>query len=426
MKFNIQNPFKPSPPKSLDELKHIQEQQKELLKDDLDYADDCQAALTDEKLPWANSILYLFLGFIFIFLVWAYFDEIDTRTQGTGQVIPSKNIQLIQSLEGGIIAEILVKEGDIVKKNDVLVKMDDTIFKASYKENLARYDALQVRLARLTAESENQTTIDFPPELIKSNPKLVKDETALFQSRVDDFHTTVAHLKENLDLAQQELHIKEPLVKEGVISQVELLTVKRTVVTLQGQLEDVQSKYYKDTLEELTKTKAELGVLEESIRGYKDRLNRTVIRSPVYGTVKNILVNTIGGVVRPGENIMEIVPLDDTLLIKTRISPKDIGFIHPGQKAVVKFTAYDFSIYGGLDGVVENISADTIYDEKLRETFYEVKIRTHKNYLGPEWNPLPIIPGMIAEVSIITGKKTLLQYLLKPILRAKENAMSER
>jgi adhesin transport system membrane fusion protein len=258
---------------------------------------------------------------------------------------------------------------------------------------------------------------------------LLKLNKIFFSKNRSNIKSITDHLRQNLELAQEELKIKEPLATEGIISQVELLAVKRNVVTLSGQLEDAKSNYLKEASSQMTQAKEDLESLEEAIRGYEDRVLRATIRSPVHGTVKNILVNTVGGVVRPGENIMEIVPLDDTLIIKTKISPKDIGFIHPGQKATVKFTAYDYAIYGGLDGVVETISADTITDprgeSKGESSYYEVRIRTFKNYLGHEWAPMPIIPGMVADVSIVTGERSILGYIIKPIIRG-QSVFSER
>lgn len=425
------NPFTPRPEQkhTPEEVAAILKKQKELMRDDLNYVEDCKAALMDEKLSWANGILYLLCAFIVGFLIWSGLTKIDIRTKGMGQVISSKSEQLIASLEGGIISEILVSVGDVVQKGDVLVRINDTIFNASYKENQAKYYTLTAKIARLNAEIEGKDTVQFPPEVSQRYPDIVKTEMELFHKDRINIKNIMEHIQQNLELAQEELKIKEPLATEGIISQVELLAVKRNVVTLAGQLEDAKSNYIKEASTQLAQAKEDLQSLEESIRGYEDRVLRATIRSPVHGTVKNILVNTVGGVVRPGENIMQIVPLDDTLIIKAKISPKDIGFIHPGQKAIVKFTAYDYAIYGGLDGVVETISADTITDTrpdgKGESSYYEVRIRTFKNYLGPEWAPLPIIPGMVADVSIITGKRTILGYIIKPLIRG-QNAFSER
>ncbi len=274
MKLNL-NPFK-SEPRSQEEIKELQEKQKELFKDDLDYVEDCKAALIDEKLPWANRILYLFLFFIIVFFLWAGFAKIDTRAQGLGQVIPSKNIQEIQSLEGGLLSEILVKVGDVVQKGDVLIRIDDTIFNSSYKENLSKYDVYLAKISRLTAEAANKDNFDVPPGLEQRRPDIVAKERQLFHERRDDLKTSVARFEENLSLAQQELDIKAPLAKDGVISQVELLAAKRTVNSLQSDLENAKSTYYKQTLEELTKSKAEFDGLQESIRAFHRRLGAFV------------------------------------------------------------------------------------------------------------------------------------------------------
>ncbi|CZH47074.1 Hemolysin secretion protein D%2C chromosomal [Legionella pneumophila] len=375
---------------------------------------------THSSKTFTHIILWTSLLFFIVATIWANYAILDEVTTGQGKVIPSSEVQVIQNLEGGIIQNIFVKEGQIVKKDQILMQIDNTRFMASYAEAEKKIDALEIEIIRLNAEISDTKPV-FPDKFIKTYPHLVQDQLSLYESRMRELN----QLKKSLELAQKELDLTRPLLKGGSVSEVEVIRLERSVSEIKGNIE----KFKSEELDKLNKARSELFALIEANKADKDRLTRTTVRSPVYGIVKQIKMNTIGGVVQPGSDLLEIVPLDDTLLIEAKIRPSDIGFIHPGQKAMVKITAYDFSIYGGLDGVVEHISADTIFDEKTdkkEESFYIVKVRTDKNYLGTEKKPLPIIPGMQASVDILTGQKSVLQYLLKPIIKAKQSALRER
>ncbi|HAT1726068.1 TPA: HlyD family type I secretion periplasmic adaptor subunit [Legionella pneumophila] len=375
---------------------------------------------THSSKTFTHIILWTSLLFFVVAIIWANYAILDEVTTGQGKVIPSSEVQVIQNLEGGIIKNIFVKEGQIVKKDQILMQIDNTRFMASYAEAEKKIDALEIEVIRLNAQISKTKPV-FPEKFTKSYPRLVQDQLSLYESRMRELN----QLETALELAQKELNLTRPLLKGGSVSEVEVIRLERTVSEIKGNIE----KFKSEELDKLNKARTELFALIEANKADKDRLTRTTVRSPVYGIVKQIKMKTIGGVVQPGSDLLEIVPLDDALLIEAKIRPSDIGFIHPGQKAMVKITAYDFSIYGGLDGVVEHISADTIVDEetdKKEESYYIVKVRTEKNYLGTAKNPLPIIPGMQATVDILTGQKSVLQYLLKPILKAKQSALRER
>jgi len=378
--------------------------------EDMEYMSDTSAAILQETPRGGRSILMIAVLFFAVMILWASLAQLDEITRGSGKVIPSTQVQVIQNLEGGILEEIFVREGEVVAKGQIIVQLDETRFASSQKENRLKYLALKAKAARLKAEAENSKFV--PPEDVqKEMPELVEKEKALYESRRSQ------HIRE-LSLAQKELNMTRPLVAEGAISEVE-------VIRLERQVNEIRGKFRNDARTELNTVNAEVGALEEFSKAAEDRVRRTRVRSPVKGTIKQLKVTTVGGVLQPGQEIAEVVPLEDTLLVEAKVRPSDIAFLHPGQKAVVKFSAYDFAIYGGLDGKVEHISADTIVDEE-GESFYLVKVRTDQNYLGSESDPLPIIPGMTAGVDVLTGKKSVLTYLLKPVLRAKQRALTER
>ncbi|KTD62710.1 HlyD family type I secretion periplasmic adaptor subunit [Legionella shakespearei] len=368
---------------------------------------------------FAHIILWASALFIVVAILWANYAILDEVTSGQGKVIPSSQIQVIQNLEGGIIKQIFVKEGEIVKKGQILMQIDNTRFMSSYSEAEKKINALQLEIIRLNAEINNTPPV-FPEELKKNQPNLVSDQMSLYQSRMNELN----QLKISLELAEKELNMTRPLLKNGSVSPVEVIRLDRTVSEIKGNID----KFKSDELDKLNKARGDLSALMEANKADKDRLARTTVKSPVYGIIKQIKATTIGGVVQPGNDIIEIVPLEDTLLIEAKIRPSDIGFIHAGQKAMVKITAYDFSIYGGLEGEVEQISADTIVDEtdKKNESFYVIRVRTYQNHLGTKAKPLPIIPGMLATVDILTGEKSVLEYILKPIIKAKQSALRER
>jgi adhesin transport system membrane fusion protein len=384
-----------------------------------------QAEVADRNGPFARLTLYVIALTVVAALVWAYFAAIDEVTVGLGKVIPSSQVQIIQNLEGGILAEMKVKEGDIVQQDQVLLRIDDTRHNSSYREGRSRYLALLAANLRLKAETEGNRLI-FPREIEREAPDLVRYETNLYHSRVNALEAGLSSLRQSLQLTNDELRIMEPLVAKGATSEVEVLRLRRQVNDIKGSIDDKRNKFRADALTELNKIKADLESLKESNVANSDRVARTVVRAPMHGIVKKVNVTTIGGIIQPGMDILEVVPIENNLLVEAQVKPSDIAFLKPGQPAMVKITAYDFSIYGGLPATLEQISADTITDDKKNESYYKIQVRTQTNFLGTADKPLPIIPGMVASVEIMTGKKTVMDYLLKPFLKARDNALRER
>jgi multidrug efflux pump subunit AcrA (membrane-fusion protein) len=392
---------------------------------DREFMSDARAAVMRDARPLTLAVLYCTAIFLVIAVGWASWATLDEVVVGTGKVIPSSQIQVIQNLEGGILAELTVAEGQVVNKDQVLLRIDDTRFTSSYREAQVKRLALLASIARLTAETQG-TPLSFPREVVKASPHLVRSETALYQSRRRAVNETVAGLKRSYELASRELKMSESLVPMGAISEVEILRLRRQVNELQTNIDERTNRYRAEAGEELAKNASELATLDESTVAMEDRVKRTVVRSPVRGIVKKLNFTTPGAVLQPGAPIMEIVPLEDTLLVEAQVRPDDIAFIHPGQAATVKLTAYDFSIYGGLKGNVELVSADSMLDDKKGVTYYKVLARTQSATLDFHGKALPIIPGMTAQVDILTGRKTVLDYLLKPVLKTRERAMRER
>ncbi len=425
-----------------------------------------------------TKVLNMFFAIIIFFVgafIWAYFSEIDELTRGEGTVIPSEKIKTVQSLDGGLISEILIKEGSIVKEGEPLMRIDTTRFEASLEENKQTYYHLLVTKNRL--ELESTINLDQPIPEIKYDDSILQNakvfamnDRTLFTSRIEELKSTIQtykiqlkqkeeeinelssksrQLKISIDLVREESQTMEQLVERKSKSKVDLLKIKKELAQLEGDLQNIyasipRAKYeieeaknkivekmntFKaEASNELQKINTEIKKYESKLVAEEDKLDKTVLISPVNGIVKQIYVNTIGGVVKSGMDLIEIVPLSDILLIEAKIDPKDIAFINPNQKAIVKVTAYDFSIYGSLEGKIEEISADSIVDknDKNQKTYYKVMIKTEKNYLEKDKQKLPIIPGMITSVDIITGKKSILDFLLKPILKTKANALHER
>ena len=405
------------------------------------------------------------------FLVWAYFADLDQITRGEGKVIPSSQTQVIQSLDGGTLSEMRVREGDVVEKDQVVVVIDNTTAKYSLSELQQRYYIASAAIARLQAEIggvETPDDIKFPADVVQEAPDKVTAEKNQFIIWKTQLHSQLATLQDQadgkrqdiqaintkisqsraaLDVAQQQLAILGPAVAAGAASKVDLLKAQQEAQQYRGDianaqaslpgaqsaLREAQSKAQEtvatanaQAAEELAKQQADLATVTESMKEASAKVGRTELKSPVKGTVKEIKTRTIGGVIQPAQDIMEIVPIEDTLLIEAQIRPQDRGFIAPNQKAKVKITAYDYSIYGGLDAVLEQISADVIEDDK-KQSFFRVRLRTDKNFLiGKQGEQLPIIPGMTATVDILTGHKTVLSYLLKPIIKARETGLTER
>ncbi|MHA6572538.1 HlyD family type I secretion periplasmic adaptor subunit [Pseudomonas yamanorum] len=436
-------------------------------------------SLQDQPLPEVNKALiedaprvirltiWAIIAF-FLFLVgWAYFSSIDEVTRGDGKAIPSSKLQKIQNLEGGIVAELYVKEGQIVEAGAPLIRLDDTRFVSNAGETEALRLSMLLRVERLSAQVDDRP-LNIPDDVLKAAPSQAASERSLYDSRRQQLKDEVGGLQEQLvqrqqelrefsskqgqyrnqlSLQRQEINMSEPLVAQGAVSPVEVLRLKRAEMETRGQLDattlaipraesaikevqrkidETRGKFRSEALTQLNEARTELNKAASTGKALEDRVSRTLVTSPVRGIVKQLLVNTVGGVIQPGSDMVEIVPLDDTLLVEAKIRPQDIAFLHPGQEAVVKFTAYDYTIYGGLKAKLERIGADTITDEDKKTTYYMITLRTDRSHLGTDEKPLIIIPGMVASVDIITGKKSILSYLLKPILRARAEALHER
>ncbi|MIL09097.1 HlyD family type I secretion periplasmic adaptor subunit [Salmonella enterica subsp. enterica] len=373
----------------------------------------------------AGRVTLLVAGFFVVLGAWAYVAALDEVSSGQGRVVPTTREQIIQSLEGGILTQLNVRQDDIVEPGQVLAQLDPTLTEATFGEAAAKYRAALASASRLDAEV-NQTTLKFPAEL-DAFAELKATETALYQSRQASLNESIALIDESLTIIEKELEISQGLGKIGAASRAEILRLQRQKVDLLLKKATLKSDYVVQAREELSKANADVKSLSSVIKGRSDSLSRLTFRSPVKGIVKSVEVSTIGGVIAPGGALMEIVPLDDTLLIEARMSPRDIAFIHPDQRATVKITAYDYSVYGGLEGKVASISPDTIRDEVKPEVYYyRVFVKTESDALiNKAGQRFPIVPGMVAVVDVHTGSKTVLEYLLKPINRARE-ALRER
>lgn len=366
-----------------------------------------------------SVLLFILLG------VWAWFGTLDEVSTGTGKVVPSSREQILQSLDGGIVTEVLVHEGDKVQAGQIVARLDPTRSESNVGESAARYRASLASSVRLNAEVSDLPLV-FPDSL-KAWPDLTASEMRLYKSRRAQLNDSTADIQDALVSVNKELAITQRLAKSGAASNVEVLRLQRQKSDLQLKITDLRSQYYVQAREALSKANAEVDMLSAIIKGREDSVSRMTVRSPMRGIVKNIQVTTIGGVIPPNGEMMEIVPIDDHLLIEARLSPRDIAFIHPGQRALVKVTAYDYAIYGGLEGEVETISPDTIQDKVKPEiVYYRVFIRTQQDYLANKaGHHFSISPGMVATVDIKTGQKTIVDYLIKPFNRARE-ALRER
>jgi adhesin transport system membrane fusion protein len=396
-------------------------------------------------------------------IVWAGLAKVDEVTRGDARVVPSKQLQQIQSLDGGVVAEILTREGDVVEPGQLLLRIDETRATSGVRESAAQGFALGARQARLRALAEG-SPFRPPATSDATEERIVLEERRLYETRVSELNTMIAINQQQLqqrqqelgeararkssaeralDLGQQELAKTKPLLASGAVSEVDILRLERDVAKSRGESEQATAQiarvqaaigeaqrkiteteitFRNEARKEMAEVMGKLSALTEGAVALADKVDKSQIKSPVRGRVQRLYANTVGGVVQPGKDIVEIVPLDDTLVLEARVAPKDIAFIHPGQAATVKFTAYDFSIYGGMTAEVENISPDTVTDER-GNSFYLVRVRTRASSFGDK---LPIIPGMTAEVDILTGSKTVLAYLLKPVLKAHAYALSER
>lgn len=425
---------------------------------------DAHQAIGQQTARGSRLLLWVSLLALIALIVWAALGSIDEVVRGEGKVVPSRQVQIIQSLDGGIVDQILVKPGQSVEVGEVLLRIDPTRYSSSLGENHAEFMALTAKAARLEALATGDV-FKAPEDILAESPQIVEMERRVWESRTQELNAAVKQAQDQLKQRQQELRetqanrdqaasgcsltsrelqVTRPLLKSGAVSEVDLLRLQREVARYCGEakaagaqidrihaaIQEAESKIEESELTirnqarvELSEVRSKLSTLHQGQLALVDRVKLAEVRSPVRGTIKTLMANTVGGVVQPGKDILEIVPTDDSLLLEVRINPRDIGFLHPGQRAEVKFTAYDFSIYGGLSGEVEQIGADTITDEK-GNSFYIVKVRTERAYVGDDARP--ILPGMVAEVHILTGKRTVMQYLLKPVLRAKSNAFTER
>lgn len=414
--------------------------------------------------PLRARVLIRSLGVVLVvFVLWMALAQVDEITKGEGKVVPSQQLQVLQSLDGGIVSEIKTHEGQIVNAGQVLLRIDPIRFASSAGESRSQYLSLLSKAARLRALAEGKPFIP-PVEAVKEDPKTVEEELRLFETATSGLDALLSISRQQLaqrhqelaesrakriqaaqayDLTAKELAVTKPFINSGAVSEVELLRLERDVSRFRGErdmasaqisraqsaiaeanrkVQEVELNFRNEARKELADTQAKLNALSAGSAGLQDKIKHSELRSPVRGTIKRLLVNTVGGVAQPGKDVIEIVPLEDNLLLEAKVMPKDIAFLRPGQHAVVKFTAYDFSVYGGLSATLENIGADSVTDER-GNTFYIVRVRTYKSQLG---EGLPIIPGMVAQVDIITGKKSILSYLLKPIIRAKQAALTER
>jgi adhesin transport system membrane fusion protein len=429
----------------------------------LDWASDADWAQLQQEPLRARKLLRMAAVLLVLLIIWAAFAEIDTVTRGEARVIPTRQVQIMQSVDGGVVEAIAVKEGDVVQAGQLLLRVDPTRFTSNLQESRVSQLALEAKVARLDALTRG-TPFKPSAKLLKEVPDVVAQEGRLYASRLAEMRaqTNIAEnqlaqrrqelnevkarleqAERGLELATRELNATRPMLRTGAVSEVEVLRLEREVTRLRGdreqataqiarvqsaileatrKIEEVQLTARNEMSRELSDTMGKLASQTEGGVALADKVKHADIKSPVRGTVKRLLVNTVGGVVQPGKEVIEIVPLDDALVLEVQITPRDIAFLHPGQSAMVKFTAYDFAVYGGLEADLINIAPDSVLDDK-GNAFYHVRVRTRKTSLGPD---LPIIPGMVAQVDIMTGKKTILSYLLKPILRAKSNALTER
>lgn len=438
--------------------------------DDTEFMRESAAAVMEGPRRLSHYILWATVAFFVIGVIWASLAIVDEVTVAEGKVIPSSQVQIVQNLEGGIVSEILVKVGQIVQKDQAIMRIDDTRFTASSLEGRAKDQALIAKISRLAAEANN-TSFVAPAQLQKDNPQLLAEEKSLFESRHRELQANLnvlnrqaeqrqqeftekqsreEQVQQSYNLVAQELAMTRPLVPQGAASEVDVLRLERQANDLKGELtaaqlalprleaahrevrqkiEEATAHFRADAMKDLNLARAEQTALSAANTALEDRVTRTLVRAPLAGIVKQIKVNTVGGVVQPGSDLLEIVPLDDTLLIEARVRPSDIAFLHPGQEAMVKLSAYDFSIYGGFPATLENISADTIMPERpgeRQESYYQVRVRTRQNHPSGKAEAVTILPGMVATVDIKTGQKTILHYLMKPIIKTKETAFRER
>lgn len=431
-----------------------------------DFMSELDAASEMRPATQAVVMLYTIIALVVFIFVWAAISEVEEITHGQGQVVPSQEIQVVQSLEGGILSELLVREGQRVEKDQVLLRISDIQFSSEEYGTEARFLSLRAKKARLEAEASG---IEYrvPDEVMEKNPKVASNELALYHSRqkelenaysilddkinqasagLADVSAQVETMRKNLTLLEEELEITRDMVKQRAVSKLDAIRLERELAGVTGEIQSLQEKkkgleselevakreraaqedqFRSSALAELNDVESELAGLQGSLKSIGDRVYRTELRSPVDGIINNIALTTIGGVIEPAQRLVEVVPLDDELKIIARVMPHEIAFLHPGQDVKVKITAYDPQKYGALDGTLTRIGANSITDHE-GNIFFEIEVRTDKNYMGDAENPLPITPGMVADTDVITGKRTILEYLMKPIMRARYKVFTER
>jgi len=360
------------------------------------------------------------MGVVFVFIVWACLARMDEVVRGEGKVVPHSRLQVIQSLEGGILAEMKVVEGDVVEAGQSLALLDDTRFAASALESQAQVTALMAAIARLETEVLGRDAIVFPDEVLNQRA-VVQSERALFRARRQNLDASLKALMAETDLAIEQLALIQPLAARRVVSEVEVLRLQKEIATLTGRQAEVRNLYMQEAYTELANKKAELAAQTQILNQRQDQLQRTELLAPLRARVNAVRITTRGGVVQPGEAVMELTPLDDQLMVEVRILPKDVAFLREGMEARVKITAYDYTVYGDILGVVKQISEDTLVDDTARGpvSYYDVKVKMDQDNLNNNGIILPIKPGMIAEVDIKAGDRSVMSYLLKPILKAK-------
>ncbi len=432
-------------------------------RDDLDWDEESDLAIKEQTPLKAKLLLYTILVILLVVIIWAWLAKVDEITRGEGRVIPSRHLQVIQSLDGGIVTEILVREGDLVKVGMPLIKIDETRAISSLRENKGQYLALLAKEARLKALAEG-SAFNVPAEVKTEAPQVYEQEYALYTNSRAELESIVNIARDQMvqrekelievqfkkelaektyESANKELSANKPLLASGAVSEIDILKLEREATRARGEIDqsraqisriqvsiseakrkitEAEQNFRNRIRAELNEVSAKLNSLTETSVALSDKVKQSTLKSPVNGKVSRLFFNTVGGVIQPGKEVMEVVPTDEVLVLETKVQIKDIAFLRPGQPAVVKLTAYDYTIYGTLDAMVESIAADSIVDDK-GNAYYLVRVRTLQTSLG---KGLPIIPGMVAQVDILTGKKTILSYLLKPVLKAKSYAFSER
>ncbi len=434
--------------------------------EDLQFMEELEAAVRLRPSATSNLMLISSAALVVILLGWMSFSQIDEITHGQGQVVPSSEIQIVQSLEGGVLKELMVGEGEVVKKDAPLLKISDVAFASEERGAAAKQESLLAKKARLEAEASGKDFV-LPESLSQSMPDIAQNEEQLYRSRqrelenakailndrisraeaeLSEVNARINRLSESKKLVQQELTITQKMVEQRAVPKLDEIRLSRELNDISGQIneavesrsglqaelsaakkerQDQDNKFRSQALGELNEVQTQLSQLNESLTAIGDRVDRSELRSPVDGIVNKIMLKTIGGVVEPAMRLVEIVPIDDKLKIVAKVSPSEIAFLRPDLPVKVKISAYDPQKYGSLDGVLTRIGANSVTDRE-GNVFFEIEVRTDKNYLGDEAHPLPITPGMVAQTEIITGKRSILEYLIKPVLRAKDRALTER